>query len=80
MAAWVLTWLPPLNLIPTIGPLVINDQSAEEAFTFYDHPKVLIFKKNAGYTPASVQAVLGKVDYSTSHPSHARAGRLPIRA
>lgn len=51
---------------PTIGPLVINDQSAEEAFTFYDHPKVLIFKKNAGYTPANVQNVLGKVDYSSA--------------
>ncbi len=49
---------------PSIGPLVINDQSAEEAFTFYDHPKVLIFKKNANYDPAKVQSVLGKVDYS----------------
>ncbi len=49
---------------PTIGPLVINDQSAEEAFTFYDHPKVLIFAKNADYTPATVQSVLGKVDIS----------------
>lgn len=51
---------------PTIGPLVINDQSAEEAFTFYDHPKVLIFKKDASYTQAIVQNVLGKVDYSTA--------------
>ena len=51
---------------PTIGPLVINDQSAEEAFTFYDHPKVFIFKKNADYTPTIVQAVLGKVDYSNA--------------
>ncbi len=51
---------------PTLGPLVINDQSAEESFTFYDHPKVLIFKKNASYTSSTVQAVLGKVDYSTA--------------
>ena len=49
---------------PTIGPLVINDESAEEAFTFYDHPKVLIFKKNAAYDPGIVQSILGKVDYS----------------
>ena len=49
---------------PSIGPLVINDQSAEEAFTFYDHPKVLIFKKNTNYSQANVQAVLGKIDYS----------------
>ncbi len=51
---------------PTLGPLVINDEGAEEAFTFYDHPKVLIFKKNASYTSSTVQNVLGKVDYSTA--------------
>ncbi len=58
---------------PTIGPLVINDQTAEEAFTFYDHPKVLIFKKNADYTPAIVQTILGKVDYS--HAIHLTPGQ-----
>jgi len=47
---------------PTLGPLVINDQPAEEAFTFYDHPKVLIFKKSADYNPAMVSAILGAVD------------------
>ncbi len=50
---------------PTLGPLVINDQAAEEAFTFYDHPKVLIFKKSADYDPARVQALLGAVDLSS---------------
>ncbi len=49
---------------PALGPLVINDQAAEEAFTFYDHPKVLIFKKSADYDPARVQAILGAVDLS----------------
>jgi YYY domain-containing protein len=49
---------------PNIGPLVINDQAAEEAFTFYDHPKVLIFQKSTNYDPAIVQSVLGKVDFS----------------
>ncbi|MBI3173348.1 MAG: glycosyltransferase family 39 protein [Chloroflexi bacterium] len=47
---------------PTLGPISINDQAAEEAFTFYDHPKVLIFKKSANYDPTKVQAILGAVD------------------
>ncbi|MFZ5880671.1 MAG: DUF2298 domain-containing protein [Chloroflexota bacterium] len=47
---------------PTLGPLVINDQAAEEAFTFYDHPKVLVFRKSAAYDPAKVQTVLSAVD------------------
>lgn len=49
---------------PALGPLVINDQAAEEAFTFYDHPKVLIFKKRPDYDPAQVRAILGSVDLS----------------
>ncbi len=50
---------------PSLGSFQINDQSAEEAFTFYDHPKVMIFKKDpATYDAAKVQAILGAVDYS----------------
>ena len=47
---------------PTLGPLSINDGAAEEAFTFYDHPKVLIFQKTADYDAAKVAATLGAVD------------------
>lgn len=47
---------------PTLGPIVINDQRAEEAFTFYDHPKVLIFKKTENFDAARVRAILGAVD------------------
>jgi len=47
---------------PTLGSIEINDQYAEEAFTFYDHPKVFIFKKNENYDSAHVQSVLGAVD------------------
>lgn len=49
---------------PTLGPLVINDQTAEEAFTFYDHPKVLIFRKRGDFNGAEVRSVLGAVDLS----------------
>jgi len=47
---------------PTLGALVINDQPAEEAFTFYDHPKVFIFQKSAEYSPARVAEILSAVD------------------
>ena len=47
---------------PSLGNLRINDQFAEEAFTVYDHPKVLIFQKRADYNPAQVRAILGAVD------------------
>ena len=47
---------------PKLGPFTINDQYAEEAFTFYDHPKVLIFKKNADFNAEQVRASLSTVD------------------
>lgn len=47
---------------PHIGAWRINDQGAEEAFTVYDHPKVLIFRKTADYDPTKVAAILGAVD------------------
>lgn len=47
---------------PNLGPLQINTQFAEEAFTVYDHPKVFIFRKTAGYDPARIRELLGAVD------------------
>nr|MBI2904261.1 hypothetical protein [Chloroflexota bacterium] len=49
---------------PALDSLRINDQMAEEPFTVYDHPKVLIFKKTAGYSSANIRALLGAVDLS----------------
>lgn len=49
---------------PTLGTIVINDSYAEEAFTFYDHPKVLIFQKADDFDAERVRAVLGAVDLS----------------
>jgi YYY domain-containing protein len=53
---------------PTLGPIVINDQRAEEAFTFYDHPKVLIFKKSADFDSNQLRAVLSSVDLTQVVP------------
>ncbi|GAB4454184.1 MAG: hypothetical protein OHK0041_18460 [Anaerolineales bacterium] len=50
--------------IPLLGEIQINDQYAEEAFTFYDHPKVFIFKKNADFNAEQVRAALSAVDLS----------------
>jgi YYY domain-containing protein len=61
---------------PTLGPLTINDQFAEEAFTVYDHSKVLIFQKRPDYDPAHVQAVLGAVDLThVVHLTPRQAGK-----
>ena len=49
---------------PELGPVRLNDQFAEEAFTVYDHPKVLVFKKSADYDPEQTRRILSDVDLS----------------
>ncbi|MFZ3070457.1 MAG: DUF2298 domain-containing protein [Anaerolineaceae bacterium] len=47
---------------PNLGSLSFNDQFAEEAFSVYDHPKVLIFKKSADFDIEQVRQILNAVD------------------
>lgn len=47
---------------PNLGSIQINSQFAEEAFTVYDHPKVLIFRKGENYSTERVRDLLGAVD------------------
>jgi YYY domain-containing protein len=49
---------------PTLGPLRINTQFAEEAFTVYDHPKVFVFHKTDSYDSQRVSELLGGIDIS----------------
>lgn len=49
---------------PQLFGLVINDDSADEAFTVYDHPKVLIFKKTNRYSSENTAKLLNSVDLS----------------
>jgi YYY domain-containing protein len=63
---------------PSIGPFKLNDQFAEEAFTVYDHPKVLIFRKTPAYDSPKVAALLGSVDWTkTIHVFPNKAGSYP---
>ena len=59
--------------IPGVFKWEANDQFAEEAFTVYDHPKVLIFQKQPDYSAAQVQKILGAVDLS--HVVHLTPGQ-----
>jgi YYY domain-containing protein len=60
---------------PNLSNFKINDQFAEEAFTVYDHPKVLIFKKTQGYDSNAVRQILEAVDLSTV--IHVIPGKAP---
>ncbi len=46
---------------PGLGRLSFPDQSAEEAFTVYDHPRVRIFRKTPAFDIARARALLGDV-------------------
>jgi YYY domain-containing protein len=49
---------------PRLGAAAIDDQTAEEAFTFYDHPRVMIFGKSSRFDAERLRSVLESVDLS----------------
>ena len=55
------THVATISSYPTLGPWTIADDAAEEAFTVYDHPKVLIYKKNADFSAQKVRDILAAV-------------------
>jgi YYY domain-containing protein len=47
---------------PSLGFITFHDQWADESFTVYDHPKVMVFKKTQDFSIEKVSAMLYKVD------------------
>lgn len=43
---------------PSLGPLPFPSDGAEEQFTVYDHPRVLLFRKSGDFSAARVRALL----------------------
>ncbi len=43
---------------PSLGPLRIPDDRAEEQFTVYDHPRVLLFRKTARFSAEAARNLL----------------------
>ena len=43
---------------PALGPLRFPDDRAEEQFTVYDHPRVLLFRKTPRFSPALARSLL----------------------
>lgn len=63
---------------PRLFGMEINTQFADEAFTVYDAPKVLIFKKTATYDANAVQKILSRADLSkVIHVTPRKAADFP---
>src|SRR5262249_7894334 len=43
---------------PSLGPLHFPDDRAEEQFTVYDHPRVLLFRKSPRFSPEKAKSLL----------------------
>ncbi len=54
----------------------IPTESAEEAFSVYDHPRVMIFRKTKAYSAAAARALLGPIDVSHVVDSRWASGHL----
>ncbi|MPZ14269.1 MAG: hypothetical protein GEU73_07565 [Chloroflexi bacterium] len=65
---------------PSLFGIELVDDDAEELFTVYDHPKVTIFQKSAGYSPEHIRTVLDSVALDRAitglRPTQAAKGAL----
>ena len=60
---------------PSLGPLRISDDRAEEQFTVYDHPRVLLFRKTAKFSPGASARAAARRDAEDA-PHDERLGAL----
>jgi YYY domain-containing protein len=58
-----------------VKPITVRLPAAEEAFSVYDHPRVLLFRKTEDYSTELVRRVLDKVDLE-----RVQHGRTPQQA
>ncbi|MBI1879948.1 MAG: glycosyltransferase family 39 protein, partial [Chloroflexi bacterium] len=63
---------------PRLGPFVIEDQSADESFTVYDHPKPIMFKKTRQLSQAEWDAILDNT-WQTAIPGYVGSPTLLMR-
>lgn len=54
-----------ITSFPNLGPLQLNDEGSEEAFTVYDHPQVHVFRKTEKFSKAQARELLGDVDWES---------------
>ncbi|HET9221636.1 MAG TPA: DUF2298 domain-containing protein, partial [Roseiflexaceae bacterium] len=68
-----------IHSYPTLFGIPIPDQGAEEAFSVYDHPRVLIFKKTEAYTrERAEQLITGDIAWGEVYKLPVvRVGRVP---
>ncbi|MCH7836472.1 MAG: hypothetical protein IH864_06350, partial [Chloroflexi bacterium] len=60
---------------PSLFGITISDDGAEESFTVYDHPKVLIYQKSDDFSRANVAQLLGAPTTNTAKVPPADAGK-----
>ena len=68
-----------ISSYPTLFGIAIPDQGAEEAFSVYDHPRVLIFKKTSAYSRANAERLItGEIAWTEVYKLPTlRGGQVP---
>jgi hypothetical protein len=73
---WGPWWLPDQEVVAEWPPQPdhqLEPPAAEEPFSVYDHPRVFVFKRGAGFDPAAARALLEERLRPARHVSPRRA-------